>query len=217
MSPTTTSSMSSVTTLTTTVPEYPCPSNEFYCGRGKCIHLSWLCDIITDCFDVRAEIFCNRCAQSEFNCNNGECIAPVFVCNGNDNCGNRRDELACPGIGFGPFLLHRGNERLWLAWLIIYTLFWACCWLSRTVSFWFDLKIRRKCLTNLLLGLLRRNHCIVAVKSVHWAHGCTRTSMIFLILYHHFTSILGCNGIFLCCLISCFWVFHIQELCSKMK
>ncbi len=95
------------------ISEYPCANDEFYCGQGKCIILTWLCDLIPDCFDAKDEEFCDVCPRSQFNCHNGECIDPNLMCNGENDCGNQVDELGCPGkeIVF-PHILSKHSKML---------------------------------------------------------------------------------------------------------
>ena len=69
--------------------------DEFSCGGGQCIPMSWVCDGLIDCPSMRDEQLC--CPDRQFNCMNGQCLDPHLECNGEYDCRNRLDELNCPG------------------------------------------------------------------------------------------------------------------------
>uniref|UniRef100_A0A8C0GDM4 Uncharacterized protein n=1 Tax=Chelonoidis abingdonii TaxID=106734 RepID=A0A8C0GDM4_CHEAB len=62
-------------------PARTCPPNQFSCASGRCIPISWTCDLDDDCGD-----------RSDESCNSGRCIPVHWTCDGDNDCGDYSDE-----------------------------------------------------------------------------------------------------------------------------
>nr|2FYJ_A Chain A, Low-density lipoprotein receptor-related protein 1 [Homo sapiens]2FYL_B Chain B, Low-density lipoprotein receptor-related protein 1 [Homo sapiens] len=76
-----------------------CPPNQFSCASGRCIPISWTCDLDDDCGDRSDESA--SCAYptcfplTQFTCNNGRCININWRCDNDNDCGDNSDEAGC--------------------------------------------------------------------------------------------------------------------------
>uniref|UniRef100_A0A8V5GXX3 Uncharacterized protein n=1 Tax=Melopsittacus undulatus TaxID=13146 RepID=A0A8V5GXX3_MELUD len=77
-----------------------CSPNQFSCASGRCIPISWTCDLDDDCGDRSDESA--SCAYptcfplTQFTCNNGRCININWRCDNEKDCGDGSDEKNCP-------------------------------------------------------------------------------------------------------------------------
>uniref|UniRef100_A0A8C5IGC5 EGF-like domain-containing protein n=1 Tax=Junco hyemalis TaxID=40217 RepID=A0A8C5IGC5_JUNHY len=76
-----------------------CSPNQFSCASGRCIPISWTCDLDDDCGDRSDESA--SCAYptcfplTQFTCNNGRCININWRCDNDNDCGDNSDEAGC--------------------------------------------------------------------------------------------------------------------------
>uniref|UniRef100_A0A4W5QI25 LDL receptor related protein 1 n=1 Tax=Hucho hucho TaxID=62062 RepID=A0A4W5QI25_9TELE len=76
-----------------------CPPNQYSCASGRCIPISWTCDLDDDCGDRSDEPA--SCAYptcfplTQFTCNNGRCININWRCDNDNDCGDNSDEAGC--------------------------------------------------------------------------------------------------------------------------
>ncbi|XP_076665929.1 low-density lipoprotein receptor isoform X4 [Andrena cerasifolii] len=74
-----------------------CTLRQFRCANGKCIPVSWVCDLTADCLDNSDETAeeckgIHKCSDSEFKCTNGRCIPANWHCDGDRDCPDGSDE-----------------------------------------------------------------------------------------------------------------------------
>uniref|UniRef100_A0A8C3UGF2 EGF-like domain-containing protein n=1 Tax=Catharus ustulatus TaxID=91951 RepID=A0A8C3UGF2_CATUS len=91
-------------------PARTCSPNQFSCASGRCIPISWTCDLDDDCGDRSDESA--SCAYptcfplTQFTCNNGRCININWRCdNGEDpapDCEDNSDEENCESLVCKP-------------------------------------------------------------------------------------------------------------------
>ncbi|XP_022107466.1 sortilin-related receptor-like [Acanthaster planci] len=76
---------------------HTCQHDQFTCGSGNCIPMSWRCDHDNDCGDMTDELDCpyEGCRDDQFTCNNGHCIPSRWVCDFDNDCGDMSDEHDC--------------------------------------------------------------------------------------------------------------------------
>uniref|UniRef100_A0A8C7E883 EGF-like domain-containing protein n=1 Tax=Nothoprocta perdicaria TaxID=30464 RepID=A0A8C7E883_NOTPE len=76
-----------------------CSPNQFSCASGRCIPISWTCDLDDDCGDRSDESA--ACAYptcfplTQFTCTNGRCININWRCDNDNDCGDNSDEAGC--------------------------------------------------------------------------------------------------------------------------
>uniref|UniRef100_A0A673BUV4 Low density lipoprotein receptor-related protein 1Ab n=1 Tax=Sphaeramia orbicularis TaxID=375764 RepID=A0A673BUV4_9TELE len=76
-----------------------CPPNQYPCASGRCIPISWTCDLDDDCGDRSDEP--DSCAYptcfplTQFTCANGRCININWRCDNDNDCGDNSDEAGC--------------------------------------------------------------------------------------------------------------------------
>ncbi|XP_074662760.1 prolow-density lipoprotein receptor-related protein 1-like isoform X2 [Tubulanus polymorphus] len=78
-----------------------CEKDEFECGDGFCIPITWKCDGTADCHGEEDEnlTVCTsfKCPEHSFQCNTTEkrCIERDRICDGRNDCGDDSDEQNC--------------------------------------------------------------------------------------------------------------------------
>uniref|UniRef100_A0A663N6G7 Prolow-density lipoprotein receptor-related protein 1 n=1 Tax=Athene cunicularia TaxID=194338 RepID=A0A663N6G7_ATHCN len=80
--------------LSLPAPARTCSPNQFSCASGRCIPISWTCDLDDDCGDRSDESAgCSHsCSSNQFKCNSGRCIPVHWTCDGDNDCGDYSDE-----------------------------------------------------------------------------------------------------------------------------
>lgn len=72
-----------------------CATNQFTCGDGRCIPLSFRCDGDVDCENGADEQKCSCRALGMFECSDLTCIQKSKVCDGQSDCSTGEDESNC--------------------------------------------------------------------------------------------------------------------------
>ncbi|XP_053374337.1 uncharacterized protein LOC128546941 [Mercenaria mercenaria] len=73
-----------------------CNTVQFTCGNGVCIHVSLVCNFISDCADSSDEL-CEfpECGEDEYTCASGQCVPSYQRCDAFEDCWDGTDENDC--------------------------------------------------------------------------------------------------------------------------
>ncbi|KAI6182299.1 hypothetical protein M3Y97_00365000 [Aphelenchoides bicaudatus] len=76
----------------------PMSADNFTCGDGTSIPISWYCDNVKDCANESDEMcdHIHQCKVDEYMCRSGECLPAAFKCSGLPDCVDGGDERDCP-------------------------------------------------------------------------------------------------------------------------